>query len=84
MFTQPSSDFLHKLTNLNSSQILSGLAASGFEFLARACSEPGFLEDVSGLSRLKSDMLDHMDEILEFSDDDSVVSVKSGTADTTS
>ena len=34
-------------------QILNGLATSGFEFLSRACNEPGFLEDVSGLAKLK-------------------------------
>ena len=57
---------------------MTGLAESGFEFLARACNEAGFLEDVSGLARLKSDMLDLEDGgILEFSDDDSVASLKS-------
>ena len=39
-------------------QILSGLVTSGFKFLSGACNEAGFLEDVSGLARLKSARLD--------------------------
>ncbi len=58
-----------------SEKVLAAIEQSGFGFLEEACnSGAGFLEDLTGLTRLMEET--NVAEMLEFSDDDSI-SVKS-------